>query len=45
MNYEKPAIVETANAIHAVQNATAKIVGPEEPDDYMTVGAYESDER
>jgi hypothetical protein len=45
MNYEKPIVVETVNAIDAVQDATAKIRGPEEPTDLMTVSAYESDER
>ena len=45
MKYEKPTIVETVNAIDAVQDSTAKIRGPVEPTDQMTVGAYESDER
>lgn len=45
MKYEKPNIVAIANAIDAVQDSTAKIVGPEEPTDLMNVNSYESDEQ
>jgi hypothetical protein len=44
MTYEKPSIVAVANAIDAVQNSMAKITGPVEVTDLMTVSAYQSDE-
>ena len=44
MRYETPNIIELASAVEAVQNSTAKIRGPVEVTDLMTVMAYESDE-
>lgn len=44
MRYETPSIIELAGAVEAVQNSTAKIRGPVEVTDLMTVMAYESDE-
>jgi hypothetical protein len=44
VKYEKPSIVEVATAIEAVQDSMAKIIGPVEVADLMTVSAYQSDE-
>jgi hypothetical protein len=44
VKYEKPSIVEVANAMEAVQDSLAKVIGPVEVTDLMTVSAYQSDE-
>jgi len=44
MKYEKPNVVEVGSAIDAVQHTLAKVAGPVEVTDLMTVNAYESDE-
>lgn len=44
MKYEKPNIVEVASAIDTVQDTLAKVAGPVEVTDLMTVSAYQSDE-
>jgi hypothetical protein len=44
MKYETPSVVEVGSAIDAVQNSLAKVAGPVEVTDLMTVPAYQSDE-
>ena len=44
MKYETPSVVEISSAIDAVQNTLAKVAGPVEVTDLMTVSAYQSDE-
>ena len=44
MKYEKPCVIEVSTAIDAVQDTLAKMAGPVEVTDLMTVSAYASDE-
>jgi hypothetical protein len=44
MKYEKPAVVEVAKAIEAVQNSTIKSQPPIDHAGMTTVAAYQSDE-
>jgi hypothetical protein len=44
MKYEKPCLIEVSTAIDAVQDTLAKMAGPVEVTDLMTVSAYASDE-
>jgi hypothetical protein len=45
MTYEKPAIVEVAGAIEAVQSSTSKMAPAVDYGQLTTVSAYQSDEQ
>ncbi len=44
MTYEKPAVVEVAGVIEAVQTSTLKMHQPLDVADLVTVSAYQADE-